>query len=369
MLTFDADRDPAETVGLDAVVPLELPFALADRHLATEPPEAQGRRRDHVRLLVSVGDAEPAHLRFDQLASQLTPGDLLVVNTSGTRNAAIDATTSDGQALVVHISTQLPGGLWMVEPRRRIGNGSTEPLRLAPRAEALVLDGGLDLDLLRPAPGSQRLWVAMAGDGVDLAGLLTRRGRPIRYPYVARDWPLSAYQTVFSTTAGSAEMPSASRPFTDAVVASLVRRGVAMARLSLDTGVSSLEGHERPYAERFDLPSETAAAINATRAEGHRVVAVGTTVVRALESAVDDAGRVHPAHGWTETVITPDEPVRSVDGLVTGWHEPGASHLAMLEAVAGREPLHRAYVAAWDAGYLWHEFGDSHLLLPYRPPR
>ena len=198
---------------------------------------------------------------------------------------------------------------------------------------------------------------------------LARHGRPIRYPYVERDWPLSAYQTVFATEAGSAEMPSASRPFTDAVVTSLVRRGVGLARIVLHTGVSSLEGHEHPYAERFAVPIETADAVNTAHAGGHRVVAVGTTVVRALETAADRTGHLHPADGWTETVITPNRPVRSVDGLVTGWHEPGASHLAMLEAVAGRRPLRAAYVAAWRAGYLWHEFGDSHLLLPYRSTR
>lgn len=362
---------PADDAGPDPIpswppAALDLPFALEERHLATAPPEATGQARDAGRLLVSRGNEAPVHARFSDLASYLDPGDLVVVNTSGTRNAAIDGVTDDGTAIVVHVSTELPGGLWMVEPRRRTANGSTEPLVLTARTTSITLAGARKLSLLRPAPGSQRLWVALVDDDTDLLALLGEHGRPIRYPYVTRDWPLGAYQTVFATERRSAEMASAARPFSDAVVTSLVRRGVALARITLHTGVSSLEGHERPYAEQFEVPAETASAVNGTHADGHRVVAVGTTVVRALETAVDARGRLHPAHGWTETVITPDRPVRSVDALVTGWHEPGASHLAMLEAVAGREPLLRAYVAAWEAGYRWHEFGDSHLLLPYR---
>ena len=160
-------------------------------------------------------------------------------------------------------------------------------------------------------------------------------------------------------------MPSAARPFTDRIVTSLVRRGVGLATIRLDTGVSSLEGHEAPYAEQFEVPAATAAAVDATRRLGGRVIAVGTTVVRALESTVDGSGSVPPGRGWTDRVGTPQRGVAAVDGLLTGWHEPGASHLAMLEAVAGRGPLLDAYRAAWDEGYLWHEFGDSHLLLPY----
>jgi S-adenosylmethionine:tRNA ribosyltransferase-isomerase len=199
--------------------------------------------------------------------------------------------------------------------------------------------------------------------------VLVAVGRPIRYSYVDRDWPIDSYQTVFADEPGSAEMPSAARPFTADLTTRLIRRGIGIATITLHTGVSSLEGHELPYAERFAVPASTAAAVNATRAAGGHVIAVGTTVVRALESAADGTGTVHPAGGWTDAVITPITGVRAVDGLVSGWHEPAATHLAMLEAVAGRTALIRAYRAAWDAGYLWHEFGDSHLLLPYAGAR
>jgi S-adenosylmethionine:tRNA ribosyltransferase-isomerase len=227
------------------------------------------------------------------------------------------------------------------------------------------LNGGTELDLLRPAPGSTRLWLgAPVGNDVLTAQLLTH-GRPIRYRYVDHDWPIETYQTVFADKPGSAEMPSAARPFSDALVTALIRRGVALAPITLHTGVSSLEGHELPYPERFEVPAATAAAVNAVHAAAGHVVAVGTTVVRALETAVDSRGTVHPAEGWTDTVITAQRGVRAVDGLVTGWHEPEASHLDMLEAVAGRAVLADAYAEAFATGYLWHEFGDSHLLLPY----
>ncbi len=345
--------------------PLDLGFDLADRHLATSPPEARGLGRDGVRLMVSRGSDEPVHARFAGLADVLEPGDLVVVNTAGTRAAAVDALVEGHGSSVLHVSTELPGGLWMVEPRRRLENGSTEPMRLAGPPLATVLPDGTTVSLLQPAPGSERLWVASVADGADLLDVLSRHGRPIRYRYVDRDWPLAAYQTVFATEPTSAEMPSAARPFTDRVVTSLVRRGVALATIRLDTGVSSLEGHEAPYAEHFEVPASTAAAVEATRRLGGRVVAVGTTVVRALESTVDGSGSVHPGRGWTDVVVTPERGVAAVDGLLTGWHEPGASHLAMLEAVAGRAPLLDAYRAAWEHDYLWHEFGDSHLILPY----
>jgi S-adenosylmethionine:tRNA ribosyltransferase-isomerase len=355
--------------------PIRLPTAactplahlqLHDRHVATEPPEVRGVPRSGVRLLVSTAAGRHEHTTFDQLGRHLRPGDVLVVNTSGTRNAALDATTDDGRAVVVHVSTELPAGLWSVEPRSPLLNGSTEPLALGPGPHDLVLDGGATLHLLRPHVSSNRLWLATPGPGVDLFGALAERGRPIRYRYVPDDWPLSAYSSVFALDRTSAEMPSASRPFTPEVVTELVSRGVAVAPVSLHTGVSSLEGHEAPYAERFDVPEATADLVNLARGAGGRVVAVGTTVVRALESAVDTHGRVHPAHGWTDLVIGPGRGVRAVDGLVTGWHEPTASHIDMLLAVASEGLLVEAYERAWAGGYLWHEFGDSHLLLPGR---
>ena len=161
-------------------------------------------------------------------------------------------------------------------------------------------------------------------------------------------------------------MPSASRPFTAELVVELARRGVTVVPILLHTGVSSLEAHELPYPERYRVTDATAAHVNAVHRAGGRVIAAGTTVVRALETVADAHGVVHPGAGWTELVVTPERGVRAVDGLLTGWHEPEATHLLMLEAIAGRPALERAYAEAHRAGYLWHEFGDSHLLLPER---
>ncbi len=159
-------------------------------------------------------------------------------------------------------------------------------------------------------------------------------------------------------------MPSAARPFTPELVTALVARGIVVAPLTLHAGVSSLEAGELPYPERFSVPPTTARLVNAARANGSRVIAVGTTVVRALETVALPFGHVEADEGWTRHVVTPHTGVRVVDGLLTGWHDPDASHLLMLEAIAGRDTIERSYAAALDAGYRWHEFGDVHLILP-----
>ena len=328
-----------------------LAFDLPPALEAREPPEARGLERDEVKLLVASGSAI-CHRTFRDLPDVLEPGDVLVVNTSATLAAALTARRADGDAVELHLSTQLPGGLWVVEPRR------TE----AHAGETLELPNGGRAELLSPYPvdGGGRLWVSALHLPGPLVPYLETHGRPIRYGYVDRAWPLAAYQTVFAVEPGSAEMPSAARPFTAELVAALVSRSIAIAPIVLHTGVSSLEDHEPPFAEAYRVPPTTARLVNGAR----RVIAVGTTVVRALETVADATGEVHPGEGWTELVITPERGVRAVDGLITGWHEPKASHLLMLEAIAGRDLLERSYQAALDAGYLWHEFGDSHLLLP-----
>lgn len=341
-----------------------LDFVLDPAHEAHEPPEASGRRRDHGRLLVSRGVHEPVDTRFDALGAFLAPGDLVVVNTSATVPAALDGRRPDGEPVVVHLSGELPGAVSLVELRRP-SNGTTVPRFLDP-IEVVPLDielnGSGHARLLTPFADSRRLWVAKL-DIAPTDEYLARFGRPIRYRHVPRAWPIETYQTVFADEPGSAEMPSASRPFTQELVTGLVTRGVHFAPLLLHTGVSSLEGAERPYPERYRVPRDTAAMINATRAEGGHVVAAGTTVVRALATVTDDHGVVHPGAGWTDVVVTPETPMTAVDGLLTGWHEPESSHLWMLEAFADHDVLSDAYATALRLGYRWHEFGDSHLIL------
>ena len=349
------------------------PFRIPDGHEAGTPVELtrDGGRigsdaRADVRLMVAQrGTGTVEHRRFADLAGALDPGDVLVVNTSAVIPAAIEAMGRDGRELRLHLSTEQPGGFWVVEPRRPAGVGTRRYEDDPPRT--LVLAGGGRATLLAPYPagtGARRLWLARLDVGTDVLRYLGAHGQPIRYAHIQGAWPLAAYQSVFSRVPGSAEMPSAARPFTDRIVTDLVARGVVVVPITLHTGVSSQEAGEAPYAERFVVPPATTTVVDAARRDGRRVIAVGTTVVRALETTADERGRAHPGAGWTETVITPERGVRVVDGLLTGWHEPESSHLAMLEAVADRPLLERSYAAAVTEGYRWHEFGDSHLILP-----
>ena len=303
---------------------------------------------------------EISHHAVTDLPGLLLPGDLLVVNTSGTLPAAVRCAYGPS-GLSVHFSTPLPDGSWLAELRAASGH-ATKPYSGGSPGQELGLPGGARLSLRERVTG--RLWRVRLSTAV--VPYLLRHGRYIHYSYVERDWPAQAYQTVFAATPGSAEMPSASRPFTPEIITRLVVRGVTIAPITLHTGVSSLEGDEQPYPEPFDVPPATARLVTMTRQAGGRVIAVGTTVVRALESAAlnGPGGELAAASGWTHHVVTPETGVHVVDGLFTGLHEPRSSHLHMLNAFAGEPLLRRCYAAAIEHEYLWHEFGDVHLLLP-----
>lgn len=339
------------------------------------PAEQRGRGldRDAVRLLVSRG-TEVSHHAFGELPRLLRAGDLLVVNTSETLPAAVDGRIGHAR-VVVHFSTRGDDGRWAVELRDPDRRGTTRARAGGPAGAEVRLPEGVRLVLDEPlSAGSERLWWARVTgtEGAGILGLMREHGRPIRYSYTELDQPLSVYQTVFALPSadgtGSAEMPSAARPFTVRMVTELVSRGVQFAPITLHTGVASAEAHEPPYPERFAVPEASARLINAVRAGDGRVIAVGTTAVRAVESAAGADGVVRARAGWTDLVVTPERGVRVVDGLLTGLHEPEASHLLMLEAVAGRAAIDRGYEEALRGRYLWHEFGDVHLVLPTESP-
>jgi S-adenosylmethionine:tRNA ribosyltransferase-isomerase len=337
------------------------PFVVPEELAATEPPEARGLARDGVRLLVAGSDGID-HARFRDLPRWLRPGDLVVVNVSATRSAAVDG-VRHGDPVVVHLSTALDDGSWAVELRTADGSG---PLFDGTSGETVDLVGGGRLEILSAYSGIEgraRMLRARAHVEGSLEAHMERVGRPISYSYVPERWPLASYQTVFARVPGSAEMPSAGRPFSHELVTRTVTSGVVVTPLVLHAGVSSLDAGEAPLPERFAVPASTARLVNHKRANGGRVVAVGTTVTRALETAAR-RGKVGAAEGWTDLVLGPDRPAQVVDGLITGWHAPEASHQQLLEAVAGGALVESAYREALEHGYLWHEFGDACLFLP-----
>jgi S-adenosylmethionine:tRNA ribosyltransferase-isomerase len=338
-------------------------FRLPPEAEATAPPESQGVSRDEVRLM-AVHPDRVTTTRFRDLPRMLEPGDLLVVNTSATLPARVPARRADGVTVPLHVSTTLDDGSWVVEVRRP-GNDGPD-LGVEP-ASVLALPGGVRLTLVGGFPEprhASRLWRARTDPVVTTTTFLAAHGQPVRYGYLHGTFPLADYQNVYATEPGSAEMASAGRPFTAALLVRLMTRGIPVVPVTLHTGVSSPESHEPPYPERFSVPEVTARLVTSTRQAGRRVVAVGTTVTRALETATDDDGVTRAAGGWTDLVLGPDRPARAVTGLITGLHAPEASHLLLLEAVAGPELVDAAYRRAVDEHYLWHEFGDSMLFLP-----
>jgi S-adenosylmethionine:tRNA ribosyltransferase-isomerase len=314
-------------------------------------------------MVARRAEASIEHHTFRDLPELLEPGDVVVVNVSATIPGAVPAKRANGTRVRVHFATRAPHleDDWrVVEIRSADGR---RPARL-PAGERLELRGGAALELVAPYASGQRLMLGRFCCTLLVDEYLERHGEPIRYAHVPRKWPLEAYQNVYAISPGSAEMPSAGRPFTRDLISRLVAREITVAPITLHAGVSSPESHEPPFPEWFEVPGHTARTICEARHQGGRVIAVGTTVVRALESTATADGCACARSGWTGHVVSPDCGVRAIDGLITGWHDPEASHLMLLEAVAGPELLRDSYAAALDAGYLWHEFGDSHLILP-----
>lgn len=337
----------------------DLTFERPEGAFARLPPEKRGHGRDDVRLLVTSRGGH-RHARFEDLPTFLERGDLLVVNESAAIPASLAAEGRLGPILL-NLSTRFRPDLWIAEPRWAAGKPG--PLPVEPGEELRV--GAAGVRLLSEYPGIPRLWFALADRPFD--ALVADVGRPIHYGYTDA-WPLDVYRTEFSRVPGSAEMPSAARPITPRVRASLEEAGIGFAPILLHAGVSSLE-IESPtvegqamYPEPFSVSPGTALAVNRTHAAGHRVIAVGTTAVRALESAWTPEG-VRAVSGFTRVFVNPDRGAHAVDGLLTGFHDPVTSHLAMMAAFLGMDGVRSAYAEAVARGYLWHEFGDSHLVL------
>jgi S-adenosylmethionine:tRNA ribosyltransferase-isomerase len=320
---------------------------------AVAPPERRGIQRDAVRMLVTDRISRVhTHSHFFDLPSVLQAGDLLVVNDSATLPAALPVTRANGERIALHVSTMIDSRVWMAEPRGTVRVG-----------EELTLPGNGSAVMIAPVdPKRPRLWYATFALPLAMNAYLTRFGEPIRYGYITQRFPLSDYQTLFARELGSSEMPSAARPFTPRVVSALSQRRIAISTITLHSGVASFEAPETPASERFTVPHATAEAVNAARREGRRVIAVGSTVLRALESAARD-GDLVAASGWTDLVIDERHTVKTVDGLLTGFHDASATHLWVLGSFLDRDLLGSAYDTAANHAYYRHEFGDVHLIL------
>lgn len=336
-------------------------FPLPAERSTSTPPERRGLTRDGVRLMVGnrqTGAIE--HGMFGDLPDHLREGDVLVVNTTRTVPASLKAQSESDVDLRLHVADPEGNDRWSVEVRTPKDGGTTPGPDIAIRK--LRLPGGAVAHLEAKRKAAQRLQMATIEGVENTYDYLNRHGEPIQYG-PGPGWPISDYQTVFALEPGSAEMPSAGRPFTSDLVVKLMSMGVVVLPIILHTGVSSYEDHERPGDERFRVPPTTARVANTMRKAGGRIIAVGTTVVRALETVADPDGVLHSGDGRTNLLVTADRGVRVVDGLLTGWHEPRSSHLGLLEAVAGRGLLRRLYREAIDRHYLWHQFGDELLIL------
>ncbi len=342
-------------------------FTLPPELAAPAPPERRGLSRDAARLLVLDRWFHRAqHTRFDRLGDYLRPGDLLVFNSSRTLPASLLGSVPGGPAVEFRLAERLPDGSWLALLVCRAGDRFACGLR-----EGMVVEfgKGLSATVHQRDERIPRLWrVSFSASGSDLLDLLHQLGRPVRYEYVSAPWGLDYYQTVYAREPGSAEMPSAGRAFTWKLLFDLERRGIETAALVLHTGLSSylddeLDARHPASEEEYFVSEEVAAKVNRARQAGRRVIAVGTTVVRALETVAGADGRVEARHGYTRLRITANHTLRAVDGLLTGLHEPEASHLDLLTAFLPAQVIRETYEEAVRLGYLWHEFGDLNLIV------
>ncbi len=353
-------------------------FELPANLECSKPTEVRGLRRDEVRLMVSEMETDKIHHDvFKNIVEYLNEGDVLVVNTSGTMKAALTGVYNNETNVNVHFSTQTQNKKWVIEIREII-DGKTRRFSHGKIGGFIQLKNGGKIKLVKPYYNESdhnspikddnqnhlQLWIVDLLLNNSLENYLEQHGENIRYNYLKDSYPTSYYQTVFANEMGSAEMPSAGRAFTSELISKLIIKGVEIVPVLLHTGVASLEKNEKPYEEYFRVSEHSANRINFAKKQGKKIIAVGTTVVRTLETLANKHKEIHAGTGWTNIFITPEKGLKIVDGLLTGFHEPQASHLFMLEALARREHLEKTYNEAIEENYLWHEFGDLHLLMP-----
>ncbi|MYL32450.1 S-adenosylmethionine:tRNA ribosyltransferase-isomerase [Pontibacillus yanchengensis] len=325
---------------------------------AEVPPEHKGMSRDEVRLMVLQEDEDSAyHKRFEEIDQFLEDGDVIVLNNSRTIPPVLKGCLGK-QNVEIRLSRKISTNQWealLLGTFRQIN----VPIQFPEGLEATISGLGSEPPLVT---------LSFSKGGSSLLDYIYRYGEPVRYEYIHHPWPLETYQTVYGAIPGSVEMPSAGRAFTWDLLSKLKAKGVQTTYIQLHAGLSYYEQNRWPnpknHPEAFNVPEETARLITQAKQNSNRVIAVGTTVVRALESAVNEHGEVKAISGITRLYIDQNHRVITVDGLLTGFHEPEASHLHMLTAFLPEKKLMKAYGEALHKGYLWHEFGDMNLILP-----
>ncbi|RHW42059.1 S-adenosylmethionine:tRNA ribosyltransferase-isomerase [Neobacillus notoginsengisoli] len=324
---------------------------------ASAPPERRGVRRDHVRMMVlSKETGHACHDQFYHLDRYLASGDVLVLNNSRTIPAILKGrAASTSLELEIRLARKIDDRRWHALLV------STEGVK---EGETIVFSAQLQGVVEKTTPDSPLSMIRFSKSGTSLFNEIYSIGEPVRYEYIEDPWDLDYYQTVFASHPGSVEMPSAGRAFTWEMLFKLRKKGVKITFIQLHTGLSYFlndrwDHHPSKNTEQYIVPTESWNEIISAKLSGKRVIAAGTTVVRALETAIE----TNELSGWTNLYIHPGYQLKVADGILTGLHEPEASHLAMLSAFISQEKLCQAYQEAVEEKYLWHEFGDMNLIL------
>ena len=346
-------------------------FYLPDYLQRPKPTETRGIPRDEIRLMVSnISNNHIEHTIFRNIGEYLRPDDVLVINTTGTLNTPLKAMTKDGISVKVHLSSKQKDNHWAVALRKATEN-EIENFHTVHQGEFLALDGGGSVEIIQPYCSKNshqqhlQLWETKIHIEGDLQNYLDENTTPIFPNYIREQYPQSYYQTVFAKEMGSTQLASGGRGFTASLLTRLIAKGIQVVPvlLHIGGGIENI-GKPGPFEEYYQVSEVTANTINKARKAGKRIIAIGTTVVRALETVANKDGFIKSGEGKTNKFITPEQGVYAIDGLVTGLQSPKASHLLLIEALTGRQHLEICYQEGIEQSYQWHKFGDVHLILP-----
>ncbi|GEL78624.1 S-adenosylmethionine:tRNA ribosyltransferase-isomerase [Tenuibacillus multivorans] len=322
---------------------------------ASLPAEYRNGSRDQVKMMVTEA-GETTFTSFKNLSDYVQPGDVLIFNNTRTIPASLKVEWKD-KIIEIRLSQQIDNLIWegiVLKENVNIG----DRLIVSSNLTFAVMGQGSEAPLLQLESGLNTQETIME---------ILSVGEPIRYDYIYQPFPINTYQTVYGSVPGSMEMPSAGRAFTWQIINTLKEKGAKVGFVQLFTGLSYYEKDRWPnpsnHPERFCVSKEVADLVNQAKRKGNRVIAVGTTVVRALESAGKLGDVVEKNNEYTDLYVNERYERKVVDSLLTGLHEPEASHLDMLTSWLSKDEITALYHEAIERQFLWHEFGDLHLIL------